>query len=94
MYSFWSDAIQGNVAGDLELKRVREELEQLANNFEEHCRARLPDQGERKFTEDEVRWTVMRRRGFKEPGPDMLFCRALMEAGELLLPHLLLSSFV
>ncbi|CAM9904001.1 unnamed protein product, partial [Heterosigma akashiwo] len=49
----------------------------------------MPDQGERKFTEEEVRWTVMRRRGFKAPGPDMLFGRVLMEAGELLLPHLL-----
>ena len=73
--SFWPDASQGDVEGDSELGRAREELERLAKDFEEQCRARLPDRGEREFTEDEVRWTVMRRRGFKAPGPDMLFGR-------------------
>ncbi|CAN0110894.1 unnamed protein product, partial [Heterosigma akashiwo] len=68
--SFWPDASQGDVEGDSELGRAREELELRAKDFEEKCRARLPDQGERKFTEDEVRWTMMRRRGFKAPGPD------------------------
>ena len=87
--SFWPDASQGDVEGDSELGRAREELELRAKEFEEQCRACLPDQEEPVFTEDEVRWTVMRRRGFKAPGPNMLFGRVLMEAGELLLPHLL-----
>ena len=73
--SFWPDASQGDVEGGLELGRAREELELRAKDFKEKCRARLPDQRERKFTEDEVRWTVMRRRGFKAPGPDMLYGR-------------------
>ena len=40
-------------------------------------------EGELPLTEEEARWVVMRRRGFKAPGPDMVYGKVLPEIGIL-----------
>ncbi|CAM9992835.1 unnamed protein product, partial [Heterosigma akashiwo] len=85
---FWPDAAEGGEEGDDELEAARAQLAGRAQAFEEDCRRRLQEEGERPLTEEKVRWVVMRRRGFKAPGPDMVYGRVLAEAGEILMPYL------
>ncbi|CAM9995165.1 unnamed protein product, partial [Heterosigma akashiwo] len=70
---FWPDAAEGEEEGDEELAAAWAQLAGRAQAFKEEWRRRLPEEGERPLMEEEVRWVVMRLRGFKAPGPDMVY---------------------